>query len=104
MQRFDKREMGIRIKELRKRQSLTQQEMAEKLCYATERQFQRIEKGEIYCPVDRLADIAQILHTSTDYLLFGTGVTFKEKNVLEVDMAECCMVLIKSEETIVIIG
>ncbi len=99
MQHFDKREMGIRIKELRKRQELTQQEMAEILCYATERQLQRIENGEICCPVDRLADIAQILHTTTDYLLFGTGIACKVKDLLESDIGGCKMILVIKEES-----
>lgn len=102
MQHFDKREMGIRIKELRKRHELTQQEMAEILCYATERQLQRIENGEICCPVDRLVDIAQILNTTTDYLLFGTGIAYKVKELLEPDIGECKMILVIKENGIVV--
>lgn len=71
MQYLDKKEVGIRIKELRRRNQMTQHQLAEKLCYANERQLQRIENGEVVCSVDRLMEIAQILQTSTDYILFG---------------------------------
>nr|WP_288886810.1 helix-turn-helix transcriptional regulator [uncultured Blautia sp.] len=71
MQYFDKREMGFRIKYLRHKEGMTQHELAEQLCYSTERQLQRIESGETACPVERLMEIAQVLHTSTDYILFG---------------------------------
>lgn len=73
MEYFDKKEVGLRIKQLRRKDSMTQRQLAELLCYATERQVQRIENGEISCPVDRLMEIAQIFNTSTDYLLFGKG-------------------------------
>jgi transcriptional regulator with XRE-family HTH domain len=76
MQYFDKREVGFRIKCLRHKEGLTQHQLTELLCYATERQLQRIESGETACPIDRLMELAQILHTSTDYILFG-----KEKPV-----------------------
>lgn len=97
---FDKKEMGIRIKELRKGQLMTQQQMAEILCYATERQLQRIENGEICCPLDRLVEIAQILHTSTDYLLFGTENAYKVKELTEADIRSCRMFLILKEENV----
>lgn len=102
MQHFDKREMGIRIKELKKRQELTQQEMAEIFCCATERQLQRIENGEICCPDDRLVDIAQILNTTTDYLLFGTGIAYKAKELLEPAVGECKMILVIKENGLVV--
>ena len=50
---------------------MTQVQLAEKLCYATERQLQRIENGETICPTDRLVELASILNTSIDYLVFG---------------------------------
>lgn len=65
------KEVGLRIKNLRRQRNMTQIELAEKLCYATERQVQRIENGEAMCPTDRLVELAEILKTSTDYLLMG---------------------------------
>lgn len=72
MQYYDKKAVGVRLKEIRKRRGLTQSELAAKLDYSSERQLQRIENGETSCSVDKLMEIAQILEVTTDYLLFGT--------------------------------
>lgn len=74
---YDSKEVGLRIKQLRRARNMTQIQLAEKLCYATERQLQRIENGEAICPLDRLVELAEIFSTSTDYLLRGT---IKEDN------------------------
>ena len=71
MQYYDKKAVGERIRSCRKYKKLTQCSLAEKLDYASERQLQRIESGEISCSVDKLVEIAQVLDVSTDYLLFG---------------------------------
>lgn len=63
--------MGGRIKQIRKQRNMTQSMLAEYLDYSNERQLQRIENGETGCSIDKLMEIAQILETSTDYLLFG---------------------------------
>ena len=65
------KEVGLRIKNLRRQRNMTQGQLAEKLCYASERQLQRIENGETICPTDRLVELASILNTSIDYLVFG---------------------------------
>lgn len=65
------KEVGTRIKMLRRQRNMTQSQLAEKLCYATERQLQRIENGEAIYPVDRVIELAEILNTTTDYLLCG---------------------------------
>lgn len=71
MQYYDKKDVGERIKVLRKRKHLTQSELSECLDYTNERQLQRIESGETACSVDKLMEVAQVLETSTDFLLFG---------------------------------
>lgn len=75
------KDIGLRIKELRRQKNMTQIQLAEKLCYATERQIQRIENGENLCPTDRLAELAVILDTTTDYLLFGKELKLSSKTV-----------------------
>lgn len=80
MQYLDKREVGQRIRSLRKKRKMTQQELSDKLNYSTERQLQRIERGETGCSVDKLMEIAQVLDVSTDYLLFGEGLDSQEEN------------------------
>lgn len=75
MQYYDKKAVGIRIKQKRKAQNITQSKLSEYLDYTTERQLQRIENGETACSVDKLMEIAQLLNTSTDFLLFGKEYT-----------------------------
>lgn len=70
------KEVGFRIKQLRRQMNMTQFQLAEKLCYSSERQVQRIENGEVTCPTDRLIEIANILNASTDYILFGREMCF----------------------------
>lgn len=87
MQYYDKNAVGVRIKSMRKNKNMTQYELASFLDYSNERQLQRIENGETACSIDKLMEIAQILETSTDYLLFGMEIAeskiftelFKEK-------------------------
>lgn len=74
MQYYDKMVVGDRIKTIRKQRNMTQSKLAECLDYANERQIQRIENGETGCSVDKLMEIAQILNTSTDFLLFGMEI------------------------------
>lgn len=71
MQYYDKKAVGTRIKQIRKSRNITQSKLSEYLDYTSERQLQRIESGETACSVDELMEIAQILNTSTDFLLFG---------------------------------
>lgn len=71
MQYYNKKAVGTRIKQMRKSRNMTQSKLSEYLDYTSERQLQRIESGDTACSVDKLMEIAQILNTSTDYLLFG---------------------------------
>lgn len=83
MQSISKIEVGNRIKKLRLQNNLTQAQLAEKLYYATERQLQRIENGETLCSTDKLVEMAQILGTTTDYLLFGDEMLEELKEKLK---------------------
>lgn len=80
------KDIGLRIKELRRQKNMTQIQLAEKLYYTTERQIQRIEN---WCPTDRLAELAVILDTSTDYLLFGKNT----KVLIENTNQNVCVVI-----------
>lgn len=79
MQYYDKEAVGARIKQLRKNRNLTQSETSEYLDYTNERQLQRIENGETACSVDKLMEIAQILDSSTDFLLFGVAEKYENE-------------------------
>lgn len=70
--RFDASECGKRIQELRKSNSLTQEQLAEKLCI-TCKHLQKIETGRTTGSTGLLIDIAMIMDVSMDYLLLGKG-------------------------------
>ena len=57
--------------------------MSELLEYTNERQLQRIESGETSCSVEKLMEIAQILDTSTDFILFGFRRNNSDANFLD---------------------
>lgn len=69
---FTLKEFGNRISMLRKLQNLTQDELAERI-HVSKDHISRIERGIRACSLESLIDLAQELHTSTDYLLTGTG-------------------------------
>lgn len=92
---FRSEDVGLRIKALRRQKKMTQIQLTEKMCYASERQVQRIENGESLCPTDRLAELAIILDTSTDYLLFGRNMNLRPEVVDNV----VCMVVIVLMDT-----
>lgn len=83
MQYYDKEVVGGRIQKMRKRNHMTQNQLAERLDYVNERQLQRIENGKTACSVDKLMEISQILDVSTDYLLFG-DVGAEEGDISEI--------------------
>ena len=59
MQYYDKKAVGARLKQMRRKRGLTQSELAARLDYSSERQLQRIENGETSCSVDKLMEIAR---------------------------------------------
>ena len=66
------REIGGLIRNYRKAKNLTQDELAERI-HVSKDHISRIERGIRACSLESLIDLAQELHTSTDYLLTGTG-------------------------------
>lgn len=68
----DQQDHPIRRYMLRKLQNLTQDELAERI-HVSKDHISRIERGIRACSLESLIDLAQELHTSTDYLLTGTG-------------------------------
>lgn len=64
--------IGDRIKELRVNKNLTQCELAEKI-NVTDKAVSKWESGEGSPNIKSLADLANVLGTTTDYLLSGKG-------------------------------
>lgn len=67
---MDIKKLGIRIKQCRKSQNLTQEKLAE-LIDVSPHYIYEIEKGLKCMSLPTLIDISHILNISTDYLLFG---------------------------------
>jgi len=72
--------IGARIKELRKRQGLTQDQMVEKL-NMNRANFSHYERDTAVPPSEVLGKIADILNTSTDYLLGRTELDLIDVNI-----------------------
>jgi len=60
--------LGMRIREMRERDGLTQKNMAE-LLGCTPSHYQKIEYGKVNLPTTTLVFLADHFHVSTDYLL-----------------------------------
>lgn len=71
-------EVGERIRELRRKRNLTQEELAEQLNISPVSMC-RIEKGSKGASIDLLVEITNYFKTSMDYLIFG-----KELSELEI--------------------
>ena len=72
--------IGIRIKELRNRRGLTQDQIAAKL-NMNRANFSHYERDTAIPPSEMLGKIADILNTSTDYLLGRTGLDLIDDSV-----------------------
>ena len=64
--------VGERIKEIRIKMNLTQEELAEKVNLGSAQQISDIERGLCGLSVARLIEFCKALETDADYLLFGT--------------------------------
>ncbi len=69
---FSMKEFGQRVSNLRKVRNLTQDELAYRV-NVNKGHISRIERGTVACSLELLIDLSNELHTSTDYLLTGTG-------------------------------
>ncbi len=67
---FDQAAFGKRLRELRKKENHSQEELAEKLCISTVH-YGGLERGTRGCSIDLLLELAEIFRVSTDYLLTG---------------------------------
>jgi transcriptional regulator with XRE-family HTH domain len=67
---YDFKESGKRIKQIRKAEGLTQEQMAERLCLSLEH-YGKFESGKRACSIDVLVSIATEFDVSLDYLILG---------------------------------
>lgn len=86
---YDIKQSGDRIRQLRLKSGLTQEQTAEKL--NIDRSFYgRVESGRSGCSVDLLVQLSELFEVSLDYLILGrySVATFKgnEKSLLKEDI------------------
>lgn len=67
---INQKEIGQRIRSLRKENRLSQEELANKLNINTDH-LGRLETGNRGMSIDLLAEISKYFTVSTDYILFG---------------------------------
>lgn len=72
---MNSKEMGMRIKQCRKMQNITQEVLAEKIDISAHYMYE-VERGIKSVSVPILADLAETMNTSTDYLIFGEQGTY----------------------------
>ena len=84
---YDYKKSGRRIAELRKMRGYTQETFAEKISLSW-RSVADIERGYRGTSVDILMDMADVLGTSVDYLLFGESRTRGENGTEFSDVDE----------------
>lgn len=71
---FDMTACGSRIKELRKRDGLTQEQLAD-LLNTSDSHIRKTENGQRSASIDLYIEIAGYFHVSLDYLLLGEQYT-----------------------------
>ena len=64
-------EIGARIKEIRLKRNLTQEDLCEKADISNPQQISNIERGLSGLSVGKLKDVCIALDINADYLLFG---------------------------------
>ena len=82
MYEIDYKEIGKRIRTVRKERGLTQEEASE-LCDITPSYYGNIERGDKKMSLETLARISKGLCVSTDQLIFGCGEKTEEDDILQ---------------------
>ena len=77
MYEIDYKEIGKRIRAVRKERGLTQEEASE-LCDITPSFYGNIERGDKKMSLETLARISKGLGVSTDQLIFGCGENMEQ--------------------------
>ena len=75
---------GKRVKLLRIKKRMTQQELADKMGYTSKTTITKIESGTTGVVKDRLQGLAEVLGTTTQYLLTGEDEPAETQEVTEI--------------------
>lgn len=77
-------DMGNKIKELRLKKGLSQEELAKKMGYTSRSTINKIEKGLVDIPQSKIIDFANILDTTPLYLLNWVKNPNDNKNSIKI--------------------
>ena len=80
--RFNREDYGSRIRSLRKKRGLTQEQLAEKMNVSTP-YIAKIENGKQTGPVELAVEFAEFFEVSLDYLLVGKGDFAEEQKAID---------------------
>lgn len=75
---YDSTELGKRIKAIRKKCGMTQEQLADILLLSVD-SISNFENGRTTCMPEHLMKICQIFNVSADYLFFGMKKELKKK-------------------------
>ncbi len=78
---YDAVEAGKRIREVRKKNKYTQEQLAEKL-FLTAESVSNFENGKTMCMPENVAKICEIFGVTADYIYYGIESASKIKNPL----------------------
>lgn len=79
---YDSKEFGKRLKRIRKRMNITQEQLAEKLNLSVD-SVSNFETGKTTCMPDHLIKICQLFNISADYFFFDKDFPLQlEENVV----------------------
>ena len=81
----DKKEIGKRLKNIRKEKYKTQEAFAEALNLSDRKTVSKWETGETEIPITRLADICRLLDCDLDYLFGKIDVPKNQTNNVMVE-------------------
>lgn len=80
--------VGLRIRELRYRNNMTQEELALKVGYTSRSSINKIEKGMVDLPQSKIAEIADALGTTPGYLMGWDETASDSVQQISVEPAE----------------
>lgn len=75
---YDQREFGARLREIRRKNNITQEALAEKLMLSVD-SISNYENGRTTCMPEHVIHLCQIFNVSADYFYFGDDKKLKQK-------------------------
>ena len=85
---FDQKEFGLRVKHLRRKHGLTQEQLAAAMLNVSVEHLRKIELGKRGISIDLLLDLAAELGVSVDFLLNGIPRTTYSARMLMAQIRE----------------